>query len=980
MEQLQVHSRSYIVRWIHVNPNESISWSLQPHKKGLNFGIFKHPGGKAGAAPNLPTSATLDVPPTPSDNEFGKSRRNSTAKDKDGVSAVVEKLQGIGLKCVSWTGKCEADKVSMGRFDVHDGEGGMYGLVFDNTFSKTVAKTATFVLLTHPTNAPPKSGAQLRYSQAQSAGSSTSVGNSPSLQPMTTSTESLPHDVAPSMTSLKIPRRGSATSLASGFYTGVMHKKRRKKNQGYARRFFSLDFTSSTLSYYRNSHASALRGSVPLSLAAVGVDEKRKEFSIDSGAEVWHLRLRNKKDFDSWRRALEKATTSIATPSPAIRRLSKDSEEPMSAVPLDPAVERDWHRVEQLIGRVSGSRDAVRRLAQDTDPKYNTMNGQQASSSPSASPVESNPFFQDLPEKEPQKLPFWKRKPSSGGTTSESRASLLRRSFSAQGPTTTTAPLNRPLSPAGSLPKIRAPSTVGAGEDIHDRCMALLRDLDATVSEFSSLLSESKARRRPPVSKTASRMSMESSKSVEDFFDAEEAPDAAPQMMSIRHSDEVTDERDDFFSDDESLASTTSGPNSLHQSTTLTSSSRFPTPPKTPLPSSIPSIKPRTSIPPPRQPPPSIVSFLRKNAGKDLSTVAMPVTANEPLSLLQRMCEPLENASVLALAAAASSPLDRLTYITAFAMGTLAANRVKERAVRKPFNPMLGETYELVRPLDPASPDKGTFRFLAEKVNHHPVRMAWQADDLAGKWSVAQTPRPVQKFWGKSVEVNTEGRFRVTLSIGEREEKYSWASPTAYLRNVIAGEKYVEPTGSMTVVNETDGGKAVVSFKAAGMFSGRSEEANVVLYSAGGEVLGEMKGTWTGELNRDGKVVWKAGETVSDASKNWGFTVFAAGLNEVTAVEEGKMPMTDSRLRPDQRALERGELDVAEGLKAKLEERQRGRRKVMEVHGRAHMPTWFEKVDCEEDEELWRLRAGKDGYWERRERGDWKGVVEVFET
>ncbi|KAG8624949.1 hypothetical protein KVT40_006700 [Elsinoe batatas] len=957
MEQLQIHSRSYIVRWINVNAGESISWSLQPHKKGLNFGIFKHPGGK-GVTNNLPTSATLDVPPTPSEQGF-KERRNSTAKE-NGVSAVVDKLQGVGLKCVSWKGKCEADLVSMGRYDVQEGEGGMYGLVFDNTFSKTVAKTATFVLMTHPTTAPPKSGAQLRYSNAQAATSSTSVGRSPSLRPRTASNESLIQD-ARSIPSIKIPRRESATSVESGFYTGMMHKKRRKKNQGYARRFFSLDFTSSTLSYYRNSHASALRGSVPLSLAAIGVDEKRKEFSIDSGAEVWHLRLRNKKDFEAWRRALERATSSpVGLPSPVGPRSSKSLEEGQTPVFSDPLADRDWLRVEQLVGRVSGTRDAVRRLAQDTDPKYTSTNSQQPSSSPGASPVEANPFFQDVPDKEAQRLPFWKRKPSSGNTSTESRASLLRRSFSAQSTVPAQPTQNGPTSPALSIPKIRAPSTNGVSEDIHERCMALLRDLDATVSEFSSLLTESKARRRLPVSKTASRMSMESSASADDFFDAAEAPDAAPQMISIRNSDELASERDDFFSDTESVASSTTEPSGFLEHSSTLPGTLFPSLPKTPLPLTIPKVSPRVAIPPPRQPPPSIVSFLRKNAGKDLSTVAMPVTANEPLSLLQRLAEPLENASLLSLAASAPSSTERLLHVTAFAIGTLAANRVKERAVRKPFNPMLGETYELVRPV-PGT--EGTYRFVAEKIQHHPVRMAWQADDMAGKWSVAQTPRPVQKFWGKSVEVNTEGRMRIVVSPGQekgREERYSWAQPTAYLRNVIAGEKYVEPTGSLTVVNETEGGKAVATFKASGMFSGRSEDVTVVVYGPDGEQTGAgLVGTWTKELRRTDtdEVIWKAADVVKDAGKNWGFSVFAAGLNELTCIEEDKVPPTDSRLRPDQQALERGELDAAEGLKARLEERQRGRRKVMEAHGRAHGPVWFQKVDNEGDEEIWRLKS-----------------------
>ncbi|KAI5295311.1 hypothetical protein KEM52_001762 [Ascosphaera acerosa] len=39
MEELE----SYLVRWIYVQPKHTIAWSIQPHRKSLNFGIFKHP-------------------------------------------------------------------------------------------------------------------------------------------------------------------------------------------------------------------------------------------------------------------------------------------------------------------------------------------------------------------------------------------------------------------------------------------------------------------------------------------------------------------------------------------------------------------------------------------------------------------------------------------------------------------------------------------------------------------------------------------------------------------------------------------------------------------------------------------------------------------------------------------------------------------------------------------------------------------------
>jgi hypothetical protein len=44
---------------------------------------------------------------------------------------------------------------------------------------------------------------------------------------------------------------------------------------------------------------------------------------------------------------------------------------------------------------------------------------------------------------------------------------------------------------------------------------------------------------------------------------------------------------------------------------------------------------------------PSLWGILRKNIGKDLSRISMPVTLNEPLGVLQRMCEELEYCELL---------------------------------------------------------------------------------------------------------------------------------------------------------------------------------------------------------------------------------------------------------------------------------------------------------------------------------------------
>jgi hypothetical protein len=84
----------------------------------------------------------------------------------------------------------------------------------------------------------------------------------------------------------------------------------------------------------------------------------------------------------------------------------------------------------------------------------------------------------------------------------------------------------------------------------------------------------------------------------------------------------------------------------------------------------------------------SIMSLLRTNVGKDLSQVAMPLALNEPLNLLQRLCEELEYSDLLVRADAASDPIERNLLVAAFAVSAYASTL--NRSGRKPFNPLLG--------------------------------------------------------------------------------------------------------------------------------------------------------------------------------------------------------------------------------------------------------------------------------------------------
>jgi hypothetical protein len=869
----------------------------------------------------------------------------------------------------------------MGTYPVPPGQGGMYGLIFDNTFSKTVSKTATFVLLTYPSNAPPHSTHHMSSLGMAGKTSSPKLGATPS-----ESVDSLQSHLAVGGSRSRgnsVAARNDNENYAATYHVGVLQKRRRKRGQGYASRFFSLDFDSCTLSYYYNRNSSALRGAIPLSLAAIAADERRREVSIDSGAEIWHLKANNAKDFADWTRALERASNEARNVESNKDRSSSVRERPglntgaTHSPANNPDEEREWQQVEALVSRIAGTRDAVRRLSKGTESpssarksSYNAL-GLTTSGSPSPSTDEVVDYFSTA---QVDKRPFWKRK-SSAPTTPQ----MLQRGIGSQLAVPTPATVTTITANGSVTPSLRK-ARVSQEENIHEHCAALLRDLDTVLGEFSSLIARSK-RRRMPTPRSAARVSMEST-STGEFFDAEAGDvDRSQVVMIDRTSEEDTQasEADEFATDASSLSSAGDNENS---SRLTGAAALFPVKPKSldPLPIPI-LVKRRKVIPAATQLPPSLIGFLRKNVGKDFSTISMPVSANEPVSLLQRVAEQLEYANILDTASSHKNPSYRLLHVTAFAVSQFSGSRAKERAMRKPFNPLLGETYELVR-TEKEVP--GGFRFVVEKVCHRPVRMACQAD--AANWSLNQSPAPVQNFWGKSAELITEGRVRIALRLPDgSEELYSWNTATVFLRNVVMGEKYVEPVGTMVITNETTGGKANVEFKQKGMFGGRSEDVVVETFGPEGSSTGlGLMGTWTTSLKvvehgKSGGEIWHVGELVDNAAQRYGLTTFAASLNEITELEKGRLPPTDVRLRPDQRALESGDLETAESLKAALEDGQRLRRKDLETRGETHAPKWFVKVDGgDEGEEVWQLKTGKEGYWEERNKGTWNGVENIL--
>jgi hypothetical protein len=85
----------------------------------------------------------------------------------------------------------------------------------------------------------------------------------------------------------------------------------------------------------------------------------------------------------------------------------------------------------------------------------------------------------------------------------------------------------------------------------------------------------------------------------------------------------------------------------------------------------------------------------------------LQVNFSEPLSMLQRLTEELEYSEVLDQAALCDDSCEQLAWVAAFTVSAYATTLFR---TGKPFNPLLGETFEFDR-----TDDYG-WRSLAEQV------------------------------------------------------------------------------------------------------------------------------------------------------------------------------------------------------------------------------------------------------------------------
>ncbi|GBM53080.1 Oxysterol-binding protein 2 [Araneus ventricosus] len=381
-------------------------------------------------------------------------------------------------------------------------------------------------------------------------------------------------------------------------------------------------------------------------------------------------------------------------------------------------------------------------------------------------------------------------------------------------------------------------------------------------------------------------------------------------------------------------------------------------------------------------------SIMKNCIGKELTKIPMPVNFSEPLSTLQRLTEEYEYSDLLDKAAQCSDSCEQMAYVAAY---TVSAYATTSNRTGKPFNPLLGETYECDR-----TDDYG-WRCLSEQVSHHPPMLAQHCEGRG--WICWQEFTMSSKFRGKYLQIIPLGIAHLLFPASGNH--YTWRKVTTFVHNIIVGKLWVDHSGEMEIVNHHTEDKCHLRFIPYSYFSWEvPRQVTGVVTDHEGNAKFVLQGTWDNKmesarvLNSHGsvkgkplletstpKTIWRRQFPGPEYEKMYNFTVLACQLNEP---EEGVAP-TDSRVRPDQRLMEDGAWDEANRIKVQLEEKQRQvHRKKEEAEEAAteelpyqgYEPIWFAK---ETDEITGNpVHKFKGEYWKCKENQDWSRCPDIY--
>ncbi|XP_011347678.1 oxysterol-binding protein-related protein 8 isoform X2 [Ooceraea biroi] len=327
----------------------------------------------------------------------------------------------------------------------------------------------------------------------------------------------------------------------------------------------------------------------------------------------------------------------------------------------------------------------------------------------------------------------------------------------------------------------------------------------------------------------------------------------------------------------------------------------------------------------------SLIWFLMKQVrpGMDLSKVVLPTFILEPRSFLEKLADSYYHADLLSQAVLED---DAFTRMKAVVKWYLSGFYKKPQGLKKPYNPLLGETF---RCYWQHSNGSRTF-YLAEQLSHHPPISGFYVTNRQDGFTISATIIAKSKFYGNSTSAVLDGVAVLTML--PRGEDYTMTIPYAHCKGILMGTLTMELGGKVTIICEKTGYHTDLEFKLK-PFLGGAELMNQVVgrIRLGKETLATISGYWDGQILITDKRTGQESVFFNPTPE-----VRKKRLKKFTVPMECQGPWESEKLwHTVTLAINRDDQVAATEAKTGLEEAQRERAKERKRMGQEWVPKYF---------------------------------------
>ncbi|XP_017752323.1 PREDICTED: oxysterol-binding protein-related protein 8 isoform X3 [Eufriesea mexicana] len=315
--------------------------------------------------------------------------------------------------------------------------------------------------------------------------------------------------------------------------------------------------------------------------------------------------------------------------------------------------------------------------------------------------------------------------------------------------------------------------------------------------------------------------------------------------------------------------------------------------------------------------------------GMDLSKVVLPTFILEPRSFLEKLADSYYHADLLSQAVIEDDAFTRMKGVVKW---YLSGFYKKPQGLKKPYNPLLGETF---RCYWQHSNGSRTF-YIAEQLSHHPPISGFYVTNRQDGFTISATIIAKSKFYGNSTSAILDGVAILTML--PRGEDYTMTIPYAHCKGILMGTLSMELGGKVHINCEKTGYHTQLEFKLK-PFLGGAEQMNQVTggIRLGKETLATISGYWDGQILITDKRTGQESVLFNPTSE-----VRKKRLKKYTVPLEYQGLWESEKLWYDvTQAINRDDQVTATEAKRQLEEAQRERAKERKLKAQEWVPKNF---------------------------------------